>query len=455
VSMKASTLQISYLALLLVPPATLAQAQGFQFDGELSVTGRYFEEDGALAGQPDAGVSWITDARLSARTDLSFGRAEVELYNRTDSRTGTDRFDVTKAFVETNGPVRFLLGNDVVFWGVADSYNPTNIINQQDQFSGIGKESQIGQPMARVSFDTEQFGTFSFFGLIGFQEPAYWEEKTRLRFDTVPDGSRALFEGGERDFDFAFRNTNTVHLANGSLDYAISLFSGTSREPVYLPGCAFPAATVSEAACTAINTEVQATYEGLPSGGSGTAAEQVFNAVQPSTQAFLSGGNSTGSVPYYQELHQVGLGLAYASGDWLLKFEGAQRSTDHGDYFSGVIGAEYNFGDVFGQTGELRAGMEYIHDTRSNLHPTTIFDNDIYGSLRYDFNNAQGTSIALQGLLDTQTDGLVLGLEVASRLTDSTRVEFSSTFIDSDDPSDPLTALDNDDFHQLTFTLFF
>ena len=75
--------------------------------------------------------------------------------------------------------------------------------------------------------------------------------------------------------------------------------------------------------------------------------------------------------------------------------------------------------------------------------------------MRYDFNNAQGTSIALQGLLDTQTDGLVLGLEVASRLTDSTRVEFSSTFIDSDDPSDPLTALDNDDFHQLTFTLFF
>ena len=229
VIMKASTLQISYLALLFVPSAALAQAQGFQFDGELNVTGRYFAEDGVLAGQPDAGVSWITDARLSARTDLSFGRAEVELYNRTDSRTGTERFDVTKAFVETNGPVRVLFGSDVVFWGVADSYNPTNIINQQDQFSGIGKDSQIGQPMARASFDTETLGTFSFFGLIGFQEPEYWDKKTRLRFDTLPDGNQALFEGGERDFDFAFRNTNTVSLASGSLDYAISLFSGTMR----------------------------------------------------------------------------------------------------------------------------------------------------------------------------------------------------------------------------------
>ena len=309
--------------------------------------------------------------------------------------------------------------------------------------------------MLSVSFDSDSLGTFSFFGLLGFREQEDVVAGQRLRFDVVADGDRAMFESDD-EIDFAFRNSNTISTANGSLDYAISLFSGRDRQPMYLPGCAFRQDTVDEATCDAVNESIRAVYEDLtPADIGDDPIAGAFDRLDPATQMFLLSGDSVGAVPYYQDLHQIGLELVYSTGDWQLKFEGAQRYTDRENYFSGVIGAEYTFGDVFDSAGDLTGAIEYIYDDRSALQPRTFLDDDIFVGLRYDFNNVANTSLSLSGLKDLDTDSTLMNFNISSRLSDNASIEFSTVFINADDTSDPLSGLDEDDFFSLSIEYFF
>jgi len=443
----------AFVAALAAPVA----AQGIEFKGELSFAARHFPHDGAQPGQATSGTSLITEGRLVASSDLGFGQVEIELYGRGDNRTGSEVIDIQKAYFQTgNDFVSVLVGSDVVFWGVAESVNPTNIINQNDLFSRIEEERKLGQPMVNLNFETGVMGTVSLYGLIGFREPDFGDASTRPRFAVLPDDSRAMFDDvNNHDFDIAIRNTNTISFSSASLDYAVSYFQGTNRNPVVLPGCANRAAPVTEATCTAVNTDIRNTYESLAAGGPGALAAQVAAGATPATQAFLLGGTSVGTVPYYQDIQQVGLELAYASGDWLWKFEGIRRYASGEDFFGGVFGAEYRFNNVFGGSGDLTIAGEYAYDDRSSLQPITVFDDDVFASVRYDFNNPYGTAITLSGLRDVNTDGSVYNLEVSSRLTDSTTVNFTATHINSSSPTDPLTVLNNDDFYELKFSYFF
>jgi len=435
--------------------AGAATAQNITFEGEGGLIARSFLHDGKLPEQSTQGTHTIASLRLSASGELSFGQWVTELNGSSDLRLGTQSFDVTKAYVEGRaGRLRYLIGSDVVHWGVAEAANPVNIINQYGSFFETNDEQRLGQPMAVLSFDTQTYGSFSFFALAGFREQDYATASERLRFNAVPDDSRTMFEGKD-DLDIALRHTNTFSFAEGSLDYGLSFFSGTDRQPVYLPGCSFRSSTVSEATCKAINADIRGTYENLGQGRDEPLAQQIFDAASLTTQGFLASGDSVGSIAYYQDIHQVGLELAYTTGDWQLKFEGAQKFTDREEYFSGVVGAEYSFGDAFRTGGDLRAAAEYIYDGRSNLQPQTFLDNDLFATIRYDFNDFRDTTIAMSGLYDVHTSSNVLNVNLSFRLSDSARMELSSTFVDVDDPADPLTSLDGDDFFEVGVKYFF
>ncbi|WP_439524874.1 hypothetical protein [Marivita sp.] len=433
-----------------------AQAQDLSFEGDLGLTARTFFEDGALEGQIGKGTSLIGSLRLASSASLSFGQVVGEIRGRKDEKTGAQSWDLSKAYVAGElGRVRWLVGSDVVFWGVTESYNPVNIVNQRGNFTSSEEVERLGQPMVSVSFDTDRLGTFSFYGLVGLRELDYEEADQRLRFDVVPDSDRVMFEA-EDDIDVAIRNSNSISTANGSLDYAVSLFSGRDRQPVYLPGCAFKQDSVDEATCDAVNANVQDVYEGLrPSDIGDDPIAAAFDRLDPASQVFLLSGNSVGAVPYYQQMRQIGLELVYSTGDWQLKFDGAKRFTDREDYFSGVIGAEYSFGDLFSTGGGLTGAVEYIYDDRSDLQPRTFLDDDVFVALRYDLNNVANTSLSLSGLKDLQTDSTLVNFNISSRLTDSAQIEFSTVFINADDTSDPLSGLDDDDFMELSLTYFF
>ncbi|MGR3382525.1 hypothetical protein [Roseovarius indicus] len=432
------------------------QAEELSFSGELSLTARYYEDDGLFFGQPSSGTSYIPEGRFGFRTDLGFAEAEFEVYGRADSRTGSELVDIQKAYLLTGGDRwSVLVGSDIVFWGVAESYNPVNIINQNDNFGRFDETRKLGQPMVNVNYESGALGTFSFYGLFGFREPDLGTTSSRPRFIVVPDDDVAIFEKSSDKIDFAFRNTNTVGIGNGSLDYAVSYFNGTDRTPVFLPGCANRRFPVSVPTCNAVNRSILASYAGLRPGSQLPLAGQVFlNAPLP-TQLFLLSGASVGAVPYYQEIEQVGVELAYATGNWVWKFEGAQRFAQNEDYFLGVAGVEYRFNQAFGTPGALTLAAEYTYDDRSNLQPFTVFDDDVFVSARYDFNNRLMSSITLSGLFDMGNGGDVYMLDISSRLTDSTQISFSATQVDFGGFFDPLSLLTRDDYYELKLTYFF
>jgi len=295
----------------------------------------------------------------------------------------------------------------------------------------------------------------SVFGLFGFREPDLGSFSTRPRLPILPDETHAIFQRGSDSVDFAFRNTNTVGFANGSLDYALSYFAGTDRAPVILPGCANLAAPVTPGACNAVNADIRRSYDSLVPGGTGTLFGQVITGATPATQAFLLGGASVGTLPYYRDIQQVGLELAYAAGNWVWKFEGAQRYTSNETYLSAVAGLEYRYARAFGGDGDLTFVAEYTYDDRSALQPVTFFDDDLFASLRYDFNNRLTTAVTLSGLYDLGSHGTVWNLDISSRLTDSTRLSLSATHIKSSTLADPLTLLNREDFVELKLSYFF
>ena len=228
-------------------------AQDLAFRGELSLTARHFLHDGLWPGQPGDGTSIIPEARFDVSGSLGFGDVKLELYARGDGRTGTEVFDIQKAYFVTGiDAVTLLVGSDIVFWGTAESFNPTNILNQDDLVSRPEETRKLGQPMINLSFEAGALGNMSFYGLFGFREPDLGSASTRPRQPFLPDDSHAIFERSSDSVDFAFRNTNTIGFANGSLDYAVSYFAGTERAPVILPGCANLAPPVTPVICNAV-----------------------------------------------------------------------------------------------------------------------------------------------------------------------------------------------------------
>ena len=436
--------------------ATTSVAQNTsEFTGEVSLTARTFTSDGALPGQPTSGTSFIGEAELGWRGSVGPGQLVFEVYGRGDDRTDTGLIDVPKAYYfQDNGSWNVLVGQDVAFWGVAESTNIVNVINQDDVNYRFDEERKLGQPMVNLGFNLGG-GTLNAYALLGFREPNYGGSETRPRFSVFPVADEAMFEedGGE-DYDFALRYASTVSMGAGSLDYAVSYFYGTSRAAVLLPGCSGASATVSRATCNAVNSDIAGAFEGLSSGGSDLGSA-VTAASSPTTQAFLAGGDGVGTIPYYQEMNQLGLELAYATGDWVLKFEGFGRNASDETFYAGIFGAEYRIANAFGGQGDLTLAGEYITDGRSSRQPLTIFDDDVFLSARYDFNNAWGTSLSFNGLYDLDTEGQYYNIELTTRLADSISLNMIASQIMSDDPADPLTAFDKDDNYEITLSYFF
>ena len=84
-----------------------------------------------------------------------------------------------------------------------------------------------------------------------------------------------------------------------------------------------------------------------------------------------------------------------------------------------------------------------------------MFDDDVFISARYDFNNAWGTSLSFNGLYDLDTEGQYYNIELNTRLADSISLNMIASQIMSDDPSDPLTAFDKDDNYEISLSYFF
>ncbi|MEM9762332.1 MAG: hypothetical protein AAF968_07475 [Pseudomonadota bacterium] len=380
-----------------------AAAEGtLRISPEVAVEGRFFGSKPQFDGQFDrAQGSVIFSGDLRWTSEDRNTRILVEPYLRLDQEDDArPNFDLREGSVSYRvGDWDLLAGVSQVFWGVAESRNVVDIINQFDTVEDFDEGEKLGQPMIRIGRVTD-FGTFEAYYLPFFREREFPGVDGRLRTPLAVDEDAAEYERAAEEFagDFALRYTNRL----GGFDLGLHAFYGTNRNPIL---------TLNEA---------------------GTRLE-----------------------PFYPRLVQGGIDLQYTSGPWLLKLEAVGANAADNTFASAVAGFEYTFFDI--RRAGIDVGLigEYLYDSRDqDIAPVTLFENDFFAGTRLTLNDTQDTELLAGAIIDTDTSGVIGSIEFQRRIGERMLLEVEGRFfIGSDDPL--VEPFADDDHVLLRLTRFF
>jgi len=291
------------------------------------------------------------------------------------------------------------LGLGKVFWGVAESVNIVDVINQRDAVEGGDDSAKLGQPMINV-FTSRDWGDVEFYILPGFRERTFPGENGRPRPSLVIDSEAARFESDDEEhhIDFALRVSKTL----GDWDIGLHAFTGTARNP-----------------------------------------ELVFNT------------NTGKLLPYYYQINQVGIDAQATLESWLLKAEliniTAERIENHAEL---VTGFEYSFYGIAESDVDLGVVAEWLYDDRknSNVPSSNPFQNDLLIGLRFALNDEQSSDALLGVITDLDGEGEILSLEASRRIGSKVKVSLDLRYW-INQPENSQFA--NEDYFQFELAYFF
>ncbi|MEM1036763.1 MAG: hypothetical protein AAGI14_08400 [Pseudomonadota bacterium] len=380
-----------------------AAAQRLDINPEVSVEARIFADNPQFPEQFETFQSgFILSGEAQWRSKDRDTRILFEPYIRLDSEDDERTYiDIREASLsrEINRDWDILVGVSQVFWGVAESRNVVDVINQFDTVEDADEGEKLGQPMIRVTRRGD-FGTLEAYYLPLFRERQFPGQDGRLRTQPRVEASEATYErgGDETAGDFALRYTNRF----GGFDVGVHGFYGTSRDPRldFNPG------------------------SGLLE-------------------------------PFYPELTQGGLDLQWTRDAWLLKGEVVIGEMLDDTYTSVVGGFEYTFFDIGGNGWDLGLIGEYLYDDRDQSRlPITVFENDVFLGTRITLNDIQDTEFLAGAIIDDQTGGVIASAEFQRRIGDNLLLEIEArSFVAEDDPF--IAAQDADDNLLIRLTRYF
>jgi len=376
------------------------------YDGSIEVEQRFFlkSDDLRELGQGQ------TSARLSSEIVVEWNKGDdrlvIEPYVRLDAqddeRTHTDLRQFIWSHYGSNYEISAGVGQ--VFWGVTESQQLVDIINQTDSVENIDGEDNLGQPMIRYNTFGD-WGTIDAFILPYFRERTFVGQDSRLNGGLIVNNDRAEYESSreESHIDLAFRYSQTL----GDWSIGLSVFDGTSREPDLLRNLNF------------------ATGE---------------------------------TIPFYPQITQYGTDIQLTTGSWLVKLEAIDRSFSDlflEDFAAITAGFEYTIVGVFGSLYDLGLLSEYSWDERGE-NASSIFQNDLFIGARFVLNDVANSEVLLgvSGDLDN-SDSQSVFVEASTRLNNSLTTNIELRYFDSDTPSDLLFRLRNDSFIQVGVEYYF
>lgn len=383
--------------------AAPGEAQRLDIRPEAAVEARLFPDDPQFEDQLDpVQLSLILTGEVSWRSKDRDTRVLFEPFVRVDAEDGERTYlDIREASVsnEINRDWEILVGVSQVFWGVAESRNVVDVINQFDTVEDVDEGEKLGQSMVRLTRRGD-FGTVEAYYLPYFRERLFPGDDGRLRTQPVIDGEQAFYErsGDEWAGDAALRYTNRF----GGFDLGLHAFYGTSRNPR------------------------------------------------------LDFNPATGELePFYPELTQGGIDLQWTHEAWLLKGEAVGGEMLGETFTSAVGGFEYTFFDVSGAGFDVGIITEYLYDDRDQSRlPSTIFENDVFVGTRVTLNDIQDTEFLAGAIIDDQTGGIFASAEFQRRIGNTILLQIEArAFAANDDPF--IRALKKDDHLLVRLTRYF
>ena len=387
---------VGALAAFVLMAAAGAEAQTLEFSGDLSAQAQWYPQSPAYPGQRSGTGGLVAEPTLyvepAQRTSVTF--AALIRYDSADSRRS--HADLREAYLLTYGEWgeeswELRLGLDRVFWGVAELHNLVDIVNQLDLVEHPRNRPKLGQPMAHLTVSGD-WGIAETFVLPYHRKRTFPGRAGRNRSEH-PIDENALYESGaeERHVDFALRYGNAV----GLLDFGLSAFVGTSREPSFL--------------------------------GS-----------QP-IEALAETG--TQSIPYYEQIRQFGFDAQLTTEPWLYKMEAIRRSGARNllgqeeDYSAFIFGVERTFYAVFDSREDLTVLAEWLYDGRER-RATSVWANDLFVAGALAFNDVRSTELVAGILADLRHDTRSLNLELKRRLSNNLTMRLEAIAYLSVDPQD-------------------
>ena len=331
-----------------------------EFSGYVGAQTRNFFEDPLSPEQHNNYLSAVTEPEFFHEWHDGAHNLEVKLFYRADQhddqRTHGDIRELSWTGVYDDWEI--LAGISKVFWGVTETQHLVDIVNQTDLVENVDGEDKLGQPM--IKFSTERdWGILDFLILPGFRERTFPGAEGRPRPEFIIDTDADAIYDSSRGNDHIDLAARYLHYID-EYEFALTLFSGTGREPTDL---------------RLIDVS--------------SAGEPVF-------------------VPVYSLIHQLGFYGQAFFGDWTWKLEATGTEVTTGDKkgiesYKTVGGFEYTVVGIADTIMDLGIVIEYHYsDEKISV---TAFDNDLATALRFVLNDAQSTEI-LAGIVtdaDTQT----------------------------------------------------
>ena len=320
----------------------------------------------AIAMQAEYYYEWSSGASFTLFPFIRYNSINHEIY--------IDIIELNYFFFSNYFEIR--TGISKVFWGVTESENLVDIINQTDLIGDLYGEDKLGQPMLNVSFPKD-WGVIDIFLLPYFRERTFPSKYSRLRTETPVEVTQARYESSakERHIDAAWRYSHNIE----NLDIGIHYFYGTNREPSLIGG---------------VNSKQGSVW-----------------------------------IPYYKIIHQIGLDAQYITGTWIWKFESIYRNfRSEENFFASAYGTEYNIDAICNTKINIGFLCEWLYDDRGK-NSTSLYDNDLMFGMRVLFNDYKSTEILTGVIEDINSNGTIFTCELSRRLNSSWKIELESFFI--------------------------
>ena len=360
------------IAALLLMAAAGAAAAPLELSGDLKLQGRWYPQSPAFLEQRSSTAGLAVEPTLYWEPAPATGFALTPFYRYDSADPRRTQADLREAYMLIFGDWggnswELRLGFDRVFWGVAELHNLVDVVNQLDLLGHPRDRPKLGQPMAHLTVSGD-WGVAESFVLPWHRKRTFPGRTGRHRSDRAIDED-ALYESGaeERHVDLAFRYSNAV----GALDFGLSAFVGTSREP-----------------------------------------------------SFVADRRSASLIPYYEQIRQFGLDAQLTTDPWLYKMEAIRRGGARNllgreeDYNAFNVGVERTLYAPFGSAADLTLLAEWHYDGRGR-RATSVWANDLFVMGVLAFNDVQSTELVAGILGDLRHDSRALNMELKRRLSDS------------------------------------
>lgn len=313
-------------------------------------------------------------------------------------------------------------GISKVYWGVTESQHLVDIVNQTDFVEAPDGEDKLGQPMVKLTF-IRDWGTVDTFVLPGFRERTFPGLEGRLRPGAEVRVGKAEYQSDDEDrhIDYALRWSHTID----DYDVGVSFFTGTSRDPLFIPDTEFS----------------QAQNQPVPTGK---------------------------ILPFYPQIRQVAVDAQATLESWLWKFEGIYREFDDSvrddfevqgqdldNYTAATGGFEYTFYGPFETPWDLGVLAEYQYDSREDVALATG-QNDLFVGSRLAFNDEASSEI-LAGVTQDLDQGSTRGflVEASTRVGDQVKVSVDWWIFTSADDDNLSYQFRQDDYIQFTANWYY